>query len=151
MDADAVLAGIAANIERVGWSLMGVGAGDGQPPFCYTIGLSPAHPELMIRGLGFENMAAILNTLGEMAQTAPLPLDEPLFDVLAPHEGVRYPVLITRQTIIDFDAWGIANSWHAENGRYMYERLAVLWPDNEGRLPTDPTCDRLVADLQRPW
>jgi hypothetical protein len=140
-----------AIIDRVGWMVQGVGAGENKPQFAYTVGLAPEHPELMVRGLGFTSMQYILNDLAmRLTHGAVLPLNEPIVDVLEPDEnGLEFPVMITLDQSTD-SSWGVANRWHRGHGVLIYTRRTVLWPDNEGRLPTDPTCDPECVRAQRP-
>lgn len=55
-------------IHEYGWAVQGVGAGDGEPTFSYTVGLhGKGAPEFILFGLPFEIAQPILNDLAKRA------------------------------------------------------------------------------------
>ncbi len=63
------VAGVAADIERIGWSVIAVDSERGRPGYAYTVGLTRyhGHPELIVSGLDADT--ALRRTL----QSIPVP------------------------------------------------------------------------------
>lgn len=152
---------MAAKIVEFGWMIQGVGPADdrSQEQFAYTIGLAPFGPELMIRGLPMREMQGILNLLAErITKNEEIDLNGPVTGILFSQGGGDVPVMLVRPSdAVDDADWTQAIGFHQRAHELSsahpaeFERLFVLWPDAEGRLPTDPKCDPLVAEVQKPW
>lgn len=117
-------------MERRGWAVQGVGSDGDFPQFSYTVGLSKVgHPEVIALGLPMEVMHNVLNNVGtavvEKHQTfQPLP-------------GYRYDNIVENYAVI-FRAcsnrqFNVARRFFGED----IGALQLLWPDAEGRYPTD--------------
>ena len=62
---DAYIQKIEGLIAEYGWAVQGVGAGDGDPQFSYTVGLTAlGHPEIIIESLPPAPALGILNIIG---------------------------------------------------------------------------------------
>jgi hypothetical protein len=130
----------AADIERVGRTVLGVGADDDAPPFAYTVGNWLTHelPELLVIGF-IDNW--MLNKLSEiMINRGGSFTDGEIVDL-----GGAVPVMIinaSKRAKADFTI---------QAGRfYGHERYAVqqvLIPDKRGRFPDDPTCEPPYSEM----
>jgi hypothetical protein len=135
--ADAFLNNALTMIDKHGWQVTGVGGGAGSPPFAYTAGLTAlGRPELVIAGLGFENMQAILNTV---AAIGPVEDGAVLSDVLG--GGLKVRIRAGKPTEALYP--GTAYRLYQDRVQLLHQ---VLWPDNAGLFPGEPGF--ALADLQ---
>lgn len=145
---DPIVQKIAADIERVGWSAIGVFPTESEPVemprFTYTVGFREhdEHPEMIVLGLGFEIAHAVLATLYERVAAG-----ERFGDGEAVSEILR-----------GYDARLKAVDEHPCNLARRYYDLAELpvlqveWPDKDGHFPDDPLCRpdyALMQDITR--
>lgn len=114
-------------IDRDGWMVQAVGAGEGLPQFAYTVGLTAKGlAELCISGLGFETMQCILNDVAGRGQS--FTHGEVLSDVL---DG--YDVAIVDAAPDEDGIWpGTAYRLYPHKTVRMQQ---VVFPDKAGRFP----------------
>lgn len=125
-----------ADIERVGWSAVGVGAGPDSETFTYTAGLTAqGHHELIIVGLDPYVAHGILAAAVQELQA-----------------GVRFSdgALVTG-VLVDYTAKLVAcGNEHLTMARSIYGSevmaLQIVWPDTDGRYPGDPGYDAVLPD-----
>lgn len=67
------------NIARVGWSIQGVGAGEGFPMYAYTIGLAgkTGYELVCVASIGFDNQMLVLNETAQLGVDQGLVLNQP--------------------------------------------------------------------------
>lgn len=137
---------IESDIHRVGWSAVHVFPTLGQPivPFTYTIGLyGRGWPEMIVFGMRPEISHAVLGEAIQMIKNRGYPFvnREEVYDLL-----LRYPC---RMVALDPVA---ASRHHTVQACQFYGRTVpvtqLVWPDSNGRFPSDPACDRASASIQ---
>lgn len=143
IDRDAYLDRLRALVDKHGWAVQGVGADveAGVPGFAYTVGLAKKGlPELIVLGLPMDAAQPILNTLArrmvdgesfedgsDIIEAANLPLRLQTLEGAHLRNWVRFADLM--------------------NGEPVGVRQLV-WPDRDGRFPTDPGVDGRMAAMQ---
>lgn len=136
---------IEADVASHGWHVMEVaGGGVDRPTLAYTIGLTAAfgHPEVVILGLGLDDMRWILNHLGEQvrggrafsAQDEVGGLIEGHSCKLATVDAKWYEELL-----------GQALEYYRSP---EFAALQCLWPDRAGRFPDDTDFDASLRSRQ---
>lgn len=125
---------ILSNVEEFGWHVTLVPEDEEGPAFAYSVGLFHGfeHPEIVMFGLPLEDLHQIINVIGEEVEQGRRFSDG---DVAA---GIldQADVLFRK----------VAPEYYAEHfGRAQlfyqgddFPVLQCLWPDHEGRFPTDP-------------
>lgn len=136
---------IEADVASHGWHVMGVGEGGvNRPAYAYTIGLTVAfgHPEVVILGLGLDDMRWILNHLGEQvrggrafsAQDEVGGLLEGRSCKLVAVDPKWYEELLGRAL----------EYYHSPE----FVTMQCLWPDRAGRFPDDADFDTSLRSRQ---
>jgi hypothetical protein len=124
-------------LERHGWFVMKVGAGDGAPAFAYSLGLFENfnHPEIILFGLDLETMHTLINDVGELVRS-----------------GQRFAAGDTSDQLLDgftcafrpvaksqYGAHVTYTVWYYGNEEFPV--LQLVWPDMNGRFPWDGEFD----------
>jgi hypothetical protein len=142
---DRVMEKIAADVEKVGWSAIGVfPTGEGGAPFTYTIGLVKTleHPELIVYGLEHKQAHSILWSAIELIKTEEVKLEP----------GKRYARVI-QDLDVEMRA-GHPSGRPANAARRFYEGdvalVQLVLPDSEGRFPGEDGCDPMFELWQTP-
>lgn len=136
-DRDEYLVGVEAKIAEHGWAVQGVGAGDGEPAFAYTVGLvDQGRPELVMFGLPMNVMHVLLNDLAASDLPAPGSLV---------HEVANMPL---RLDVVDPARSSEFLTVAAAHARGTVDAVQVVWPDREGRFPGDPGFDVELGKAQ---
>lgn len=146
-------------ITRYGWTVTGVFDPDNpENMFAYTTGLSPMHPEVMVRGASVEQMHFMLNDVARKLLAGTIEVGVPNLHVLTGSNGEDMPVLLVPQTdAVDDGDWAMTNQYASVMSqvdaalRDGVVKLSLLWPDENGLLPTDEGVNPVFADRQRPW
>ena len=139
---------VLADIDAVGWSIIGVNADDHGPAFAYSIGMMHTldHPEVIVFGLDVDLMGELINGMGRQVR-----------------EGRRFDQPVLYEDLIEGFACQclpMAERHHKEYlGYAMWHRrhvgkiatlraLQLIWPDKTGLFPNESGCNRTVVDLQ---
>jgi len=136
---------IEADVAAHGWHVCKVAeTGDNRPAFAYTIGLFVAfgHPEVVILGLGLDDMQWILNRLGEQVRGG---------RAFAAHDVVGGLIEGRSCKLVAVDP-----KWYGEFlGQALdyyhspeFVTLQCLWPDRAGRFPDDTDFDASLRARQ---
>jgi Domain of unknown function (DUF4262) len=128
---EAYLQIITGHIERIGWAVQGIPGDEHGPSWAYSIGMWHTFrgPELAVFGLSLENMAAIINTLGQEVAAGTTIAAGDLVDGVSPCTFAIRPV---------HDSWRETSLFAVSDSIYGYLRpayLQVVWPDRQGRFP----------------
>jgi hypothetical protein len=128
---DAYLKIIIGHISRTGWAVQGVPGDEHGPSWAYSIGMWHTFrgPELAVFGLSLENMAEIINALGNEAAAGVTIAAGDLAHGVSPCTFAICPV---------HDSWRETSLFTMSNTIYGYIRpayLQVVWPDRQGRFP----------------
>jgi len=126
---------ITADIKRFGRSIIGVGAGDDQPPFAYTIGNGvqwPPLPELLV--IGFAK-SMFLNDLSRLMIARAAAFDD---GELVRLVGSKVPVKVIRASDTAKSDFTIGAGRYY--GHERYDVMQVLIPDFDGVFPGEPGC-----------
>lgn len=119
-------------IQRFGWMVQGVGAGEGEPTFSYTVGLHQKHrPEVIVFGLPLQVAQPILNDVA--GRVSHIGDGTRLNDVLS-----GYPV----EFVEVIDGTGhltMANRLARQHGfPTPVPALQLCWPDPDSRFQWEP-------------
>lgn len=142
---------VAADIERMGWSCIGVfptNEGHG-PPFNYTVGLwhSYQHPELAMMGMSNEQLYSCLAVAVKLIQGGTsFAADTYSAEVLVAHRVAFLEVLDVHHEEL---CLSMATRLQGE-----VPALQMVWPDREDRFPWEPGFDPEYKDRQilaGPW
>jgi len=136
MSVDAAIRKVREDIERVGWSAMGVGPTAQDPettPFMYSIGFSTTfeHPEVIVFGLPYAVAYGMLERLASvLEQGERFELDVPTAGILAGDYLVKFSVMAERRHR-DFLKWALNHY----GGSLPFGAWVMLWPDKDGAFP----------------
>lgn len=133
-----------ADVENIGWHVIGVEEDEEGPAFAYSIGLyqSFGHPEIIVLGLPVEVMHRIINAVGEAVRSRERfeHLDESR-DVL---EG--YNVAFRSVERRHYPAYfGYAHWFYRGDD---FPALQCVWPDSQHRYPWHPEFNATLAQRQ---
>ena len=133
-----------ADVEEHGWHVLKVLADSEGPGFAYTVGLyhSFRHPELIVVGLPPEVAHNVLNIAGE-----------------AIRRGMRYSEAVQTSDLFEDRACRFRRMPEGQYPNYLgwdlwfydgpaFPALQLIWPDQEGRWPWEPTVDPGVREIQ---
>jgi hypothetical protein len=132
MSMDEYLASVEDKIVRHGWAVQFVGAGEGQPHFHYTVGLTwKGLPEIITFGLPMEVGQTLLNDVGRMMVERQVPMltGQPQGGILRGFDVYFVSVLDTTEHLT------VAN--RLCGGVFPVRALQMVWPDPQGRFPWD--------------
>jgi hypothetical protein len=127
---------IADAVQAHGWQFINIF--DTDPPFLYSIGLMPEHPELIIFGLDSEVATSVLHDIATRVK-----------------QGERFEHKATHEIASQFSQIAIRNVHPTQIPLHFgfamgYCRLMrcgdvqavqVFWPDLHGKYPFDAGCD----------
>lgn len=136
-------AGIRATIERVGLQVIGV-QGEGEPTFCYTIGVSEKYGfELICIGLPAQHATTMFNmiVLGYLAEGNTLELNVPT------SRWSNFPCMFK-----ECDD-GLVRKYAVQAFEYYQKPLKMVQmvlSDRKGKLPGDPEFDHAHMDKFQP-
>jgi hypothetical protein len=133
-----------SDIEVFGWHVIMIGEDDEGPAFAYSIGLfkSFSHPEIIIFGLDVNLMHRMINLIGEEARQGRLFDDGESASGILEGYDVRF-LNVARQHYHE----------HVGYARWFYKGddfplLQCIWPDMQGRFPTDAGFARALRPRQ---
>jgi hypothetical protein len=120
-------------LEKWGWFVTKVGAGDGEPAFAYSMGLYENfhHPEIVIFGLDLEVMHRLINDVGARIREGQKFEDRQMYgDLLQSYSCAFRRVNPTHYNgLLNFAIW-YYESLH-------FPVLQLIWPDKAGLFPWD--------------
>lgn len=123
-----------AEMEEFGWNAVLISEDEEGPAFGYSVGLFQRfeHPEVVMFGLPLEALNDIINVIGEEVEQGRRFSDGDIASGILDQADVLF-----RKVAPEYYAE------HFGHGRLFYKGddfpvLQCLWPDREGRFPTDP-------------
>ena len=133
-------------VKKHGHMIQGVGAGEGEPEFCYTVGLYTTyeHPELVIVGLPYNVAAGLLNDMAQRIK------EGEVFRVSNTYKDILldYKVLILYvEPEIVYKNLSASRLYTGE----LVPALQVVWPDSEHRWPNSKNANEAFTKLQPLW
>lgn len=134
-----------ADIERVGWHLVGIPADKEGPGYVFSVGLQHTfdQPEILIIGLEIQIAGQLLNAIGEMMQAGSNFTDSTIVDDLADGFPMAFRT-IAKQYYRPYVGYAL---WFYESSNFPL--LQCLWPDRASRFPWDANCNQSCCELQR--
>jgi hypothetical protein len=139
---------VSRDISDRGYHFIFVGAGDGDPPFSYSVGLSKTwqHPELLIVGLNMDDSETILTTFVSLIRQghryAHGDIDRSQFN--SPIAFVEIPSDVDDSDVLS-DRFAVARALYDD---VKFDALQVVTPDDNGRFPWEAACDQNVVSRQ---
>ncbi|MFI5714054.1 DUF4262 domain-containing protein [Kribbella sp. NPDC051620] len=124
-----MLAELVELIDRHGWAVRHVGAGDqpGEAAFSYTVGLTALdHPEVVVVGMPFEHSQGFLNLIGSLVREGRTFLPGTTTHDLTDGSYVAFI------TVTDIDELTAVDQIYGS-----VEALQMIWPDSRGKMPWD--------------
>ena len=133
-----------SDVQNHGWHVLKVMEDGEGPAFAYTVGLhhSFGHPELIIVGLSPDVGHSVLNLAGELIR-----------------RGVRYSEGVQSDDFLENRACVFRRMPESQYRNYLgwalwfydgasFPALQMIWSDQEGRWPWDPSVDANVREVQ---
>jgi hypothetical protein len=136
------------DIARCGWHLMGVLAGENEPPFTYSIGMMVTlnHPEIVSFGLDHKVTASIINGTGDEIRNGRSFREPGLYDGLI--HGFACKIRPVSKSFhpryLGFAMWHRRHIGQVNT----LEAVELLWPDKAGLFPDEPDCHPGAVALQ---
>ncbi len=137
-----------ADVERVGWHVVGV-AEESEPPlppYAFSVGMyyTMGSPEIVIAGLPHQRAAEIINFIGlEVRAGRRIDTGSPVSDILHSHAAIFRPVPTSRhREHLGYAVW----FYHFLSDPLPCVQL--FWPDANGLFPWDPDCQPTVVARQ---
>jgi len=129
-------------LEKWGWFVTKVGAGDGEPAFAYSIGFYENfhHPEIVLLGLDLGVMHRLINEAGARIREGDKFQD-----------GQKYllqgcPCVFRRVNPTRYDALLHYAVWYYDSSYFPV--LQLVWPDKAGLFPRDVGFDERFRNDQ---
>jgi hypothetical protein len=124
---------LVSDIEEVGWHVIIIPEEEEGPSFAYRIGLfrTFGHPEIIIFGLDLDVMHQIINLIGEEVRQGRRFADDQAASGILEGYNVRFLNVVRRHYP---EYFGYAH-WYYKGDDFP--ALQCLWPDKQGRFPTD--------------
>jgi len=118
-------------LEKWGWFVIKVGAGDSEPAFAYSLGLYENfnHPEIILFGLELEGMHRLINDAAERIKKGQRYDECRRYDDLL--EG--YQCEFRKVNPSHYDGLLNYTLWYYKNARFPV--LQLVWPDLQGLFP----------------
>jgi hypothetical protein len=134
---------IAEAVRTHGWQFINVY--DNEPPFLYSIGLMPDHPELIIFGLDAEIASSAMGKIARRVKHGEAFEHKITYDIAPPFP--RIAVRNVHPTQIPLYL-GYAMGYSRLQGCGDLKAVQVFWPDKQGKFPFDVGCDEDVYARQ---
>jgi hypothetical protein len=132
---------IVDDIARVGWHVLGVLAGENQPPFAYSIGMMPTlgHPEIVLFGLDHKLAATIINIMGKEIRGGRFFREPGLYEGLIERFACKIRP-VSKSSHKSYLGYALWHEHHIGQAGKL-EAVQLLWPDKTGLFPDEPGCD----------
>jgi hypothetical protein len=123
-----------SDIQEYGWHVIMIPLDDEGPAFAYSVGLFQTfgHPEIIVFGLDLGVMHQIINLIGEEVRHGRRFADAETVPGILESYDVRF-LDVARRHYPDY--FGYAH-WFYKGDDFPV--LQCVWPDKQGRFPTDP-------------
>ncbi|MFC6705436.1 DUF4262 domain-containing protein [Flexivirga alba] len=116
-------------IDRYGWAVRHVGAGDGRPAFSYTVGLTASdHAELVMVGMPPEPAQAFLNLAGHEVRAGRTFQHGEITDALTDGAGIGVITVVATEELT-----AVAQVYGEP-----VQALQLIWPNSKGWFPWEP-------------
>lgn len=120
-----------ADIDRIGWHVVGIEEDDEGPPYAFSVGLFHTfeHPEIIIFGLNHEVAANLINNIGEQIRNGVRYIEGEESEHIVEGYAVAFrhvPKTSYRQLV------GYARWFYRSDD---FPALQCIWPDPAGRFP----------------
>ncbi len=148
----AFVAKMLADIERVGWTAIGVFDPEGdEPPFTYTIGLGVSynHPELITFGLPPEVAHGVIATAIEQIKAGvdfTTQLDTDVSNIISDDFTCRF-LSMSESQAQEFMLQAI-NFYQMIEASDRFASLQLVWPDENNQYPWQDECNPGIAMAQ---
>jgi hypothetical protein len=131
-------------LEKSGWFVTKVGAGDGEPAFAYSIGFYENfhHPEIILFGLDLDVMHRLINDAGARIREGQKFEDGQKYGDLLP----SYPCAFRRVNPAHYHGLLHYAIWYYESSHFPV--LQLVWPDKDGLFPWDVGFDERFRNDQ---
>ncbi len=134
-----------ADVERVGWSVLGIEAHEEGPDFAYSLGIFHTlnHPEILIMGLRMTTAQQFINNIGDAIRAGRRFQGGDRSDEFA--EG--FPLAFVEVDPRWYRKYvGYARWFYRGSG---FPLLQCVWPDKQGLFPWEPEYDSRFFQAQR--
>lgn len=123
-------------VRTHGWQFISIS--DNDPPFLYTVGFLPRHPEVIIFGLEPTKASHLMNCIAQQVKrNAPLE-HKGVYDIEAQPGKIATRRVHPTQIPLHF---GFAMGYCRLKGLGDVQAIQAFWPDTHGRFPFDVGCD----------
>jgi Domain of unknown function (DUF4262) len=134
-----------ADIDRVGWAVIGVLEDEEGPGFAYSVGLfhTLGHPEILLMGLRPPIAQQLINSAGERVRTGER------FEAGRRYDGIAagFPLAFVEMDRRYYKEYLGYAGWFYRGPDFSV--LQCLWPDKQGVFPWEPGYDSRFFELQR--
>jgi hypothetical protein len=124
---------LVSDVEEFGWHVLLIPEGDEGPPFAYSVGLyrTFGHAEVIVLGLDLDLMHRMINLIGDEVRQGRRFDDGGTASGILEGYDVRFHAVVRRHHAEHF---GYAHWFYKGDD---FPALQCLWPDKQGRFPTD--------------
>jgi hypothetical protein len=135
---------VLADVERVGWAVIGIEEDEEGPEYCFSVGLhhTLGGPEILLMGLDFKLAASLVNGIGEaMREGREIKAGE------RSEEFASVPLEFIAVDAGHYERYVGYACWL--NGGTEFPLLQCVWPDKGGRFPWEQGYDADLFERQR--
>lgn len=122
---------VRADITVHGWHVVKIEGDENVPAWAHTIGFGDSfdHPEVIVAGMGVEQLHTLLNRVGDLLRAGNrFEEEQQVHSIL---EG--FPCAFKRVDTRWHQAFAGNAAWHHRDSEFVL--LQCFWPDPEGRFP----------------
>jgi Domain of unknown function (DUF4262) len=120
---------IAEAVHKHGWQLISIN--DNNPPFQYSIGFMPQHPEVIVFGLESKVASNVLNTVGRRVKENEVFEHKGIYEIEAEPNRIAIRRVHATQVPLHF---GCAMGFCRISNLGDVQAVQLFWPDNHGRI-----------------
>jgi len=136
---------VLADIDQIGWTVIGVEADDEGPGFAFSVGLfhTLEHPEVFIMGLHTQTAHRIINHIGEAIRAGErFKAGQQYQEIIA-----GFSIVFTEMDRRHYREYLGYAGWFYRGPNFPV--LQCVWPDKQGVFPWQPGYDSRFFQLQR--